>query len=244
MANDSLFKNQGVQVDVRGVSKRYQMAAGEVHALRETVWDVAKGSAVAIMGPSGCGKTTLLNLLGGVDRPSSGKILIDGQELTNMSERALETHRLRRVGFVFQFFNLIPSITAFENIELPMVMAGTPEEECRARARHLLGLVGLEAKGQKRPEELSGGEQQRVGVALALANDPALILADEPTGNLDSTNAAAIATLLKSLATEHGKTVIMVSHDPKTVEVFPIVYSMRDGRFLTADTHAGVGAGA
>ena len=157
-----------------------------------------------------------------------------------MNERALETHRLRRVGFVFQFFNLIPSITAFENIELPMVMAGTPEADCRRRSRELLGLVGLEAKGEKRPEELSGGEQQRVGVALALANDPALILADEPTGNLDSTNAAAIANLLKSLATEHGKTVIMVSHDPKTVEVFPTVYAMRDGRFLPSETAAGV----
>jgi putative ABC transport system ATP-binding protein len=242
MVNDSLFKNQGVGVSVRGVSKRYRVAAGDVHALRESSWEVGKGAAVAIMGPSGCGKTTLLNLLGGVDRPSSGTILIEGQDLTAMNERALETHRLRRVGFVFQFFNLIPSITAFENIELPMVMAGTPEGECHARARQLLGLVGLEAKGQKRPEELSGGEQQRVGVALALANDPALILADEPTGNLDSVNAAAIANLLKSLSTEHGKTVIMVSHDPKTVEVFPTVYAMRDGQFLAAETHAGAGA--
>ena len=242
MANDSLFKNQGLGVKVSGVSKRYPMAAGDVHALRETAWDVKKGSAVAIMGPSGCGKTTLLNLLGGVDRPSSGTIMIDADDLTAMNERALETHRLRRVGFVFQFFNLIPSITAFENIELPMVMAGMPEGECHARARQLLALVGLEEKGQKRPEELSGGEQQRVGVALALANDPALILADEPTGNLDSTNAAAIANLLKSLALEHGKTVIMVSHDPKTVEVFPTVYSMRDGQFVAPELHAGVGA--
>jgi putative ABC transport system ATP-binding protein len=242
MGNDQIFKNPGVGVSVKGVSKRYQVAAGEVHALRESSWDVAKGDAVAIMGPSGCGKTTLLNLLGGVDRPSSGSIVIDGQDVTAMNERALETHRLRRVGFVFQFFNLIPSVTAFENIELPMVMAGKPETVCRERARHLLGLVGLEAKGQKRPEELSGGEQQRVGVALALANDPALILADEPTGNLDSTNAIAIATLLRSLAIEHGKTVIMVSHDPKTVEVFPTVYSMRDGLFVTNEKHAGIGA--
>ena len=231
MATDTLFGNSGVGVSVQGLSKRYQVAAGEVHALRETSWQVAKGSAAAIMGPSGCGKTTLLNLLGGVDRPSSGTILIDGQDLTAMNERALEGHRLRRVGFVFQFFNLIPSITAFENIELPMVMAGMAEAQCRERARQLLGLVGLEVKGHKRPEELSGGEQQRVGVALALANDPALILADEPTGNLDSANAIAIANLLKSLATEHGKTVIMVSHDPKTVEVFPTVYAMRDGQF-------------
>src|SRR5712692_9122446 len=228
-----MFNKKGVNVVVSGVSKRYKTAAEEVHALRESSWEVHTGEAVAIMGPSGCGKTTLLNLLGGVDRPSTGKIVIDGQDLTAMNERALEAHRLRRVGFVFQFFNLIPSITAFENLELPVVMAGVPDAECRSRARMLLGMVGLEAKGDKRPEELSGGEQQRVAVALALANDPALILADEPTGNLDSTNAAAIASLLKSLSTEYGKTVIMVSHDPKTVEVFPTVYSMRDGRFVT-----------
>ena len=233
-----MFTNKGVNVTVTGVSKQYKTAAEEVHALRESSWQVRTGDAVAIMGPSGCGKTTLLNLLGGVDRPTAGKILIDNQDLTQMTERALEAHRLRRVGFVFQFFNLIPSITAFENLEVPMVMAGTPESECRDRARKLLALVGLEAKGGKRPEQLSGGEQQRVAVALALANDPALILADEPTGNLDSTNAYAIVSLLKSLSTEYGKTVIMVSHDAKAVEVFPIVYGMRDGRFVPA------GAGA
>src|SRR5919198_3642457 len=227
-----MFEHKGVDVRVEGVSKTYQMAAEEVHALRESSWEVRRGEAVAIMGPSGCGKTTLLNLLGGVDRPTTGKIVIDGQDLAQMNERALETHRLLRVGFVFQFFNLIPSITALENLELPMVMAGVPESECRSRATALLGLVGLETKGQKRPEELSGGEQQRVAVALALANDPALILADEPTGNLDSTNATAIATLLKSLAVDHGKTVIMVSHDPKMAEVFPTVHAMRDGQFV------------
>jgi putative ABC transport system ATP-binding protein len=227
-----MFEHKGVDVRVEGVSKLYTMAAEEVHALRESSWEVRKGEAVAIMGPSGCGKTTLLNLLGGVDRPTTGRILIDGRDVTAMTERALEQHRLLRVGFVFQFFNLIPSITAIENLELPMVMAGVAESECRSRAKLLLGLVGLEAKGEKRPEELSGGEQQRVAVALALANDPALILADEPTGNLDSTNAAAIASLLKSLAVDHGKTVIMVSHDPKTVELFPTVHAMRDGRFV------------
>ena len=233
-----MFEHKGVNVRVDGVSKLYKMAAEEVHALRESSWGVRKGEAVAIMGPSGCGKTTLLNLLGGVDRPTTGRILIDGQDLTEMNERALEKHRLLRVGFVFQFFNLIPSITAIENLELPMVMAGVPESECHSRAKALLGLVGLDAKGQKLPEELSGGEQQRVAVALALANDPALILADEPTGNLDSTNAAVIANLLKSLSVEHGKTVIMVSHDPKTAEVFPTVHAMRDGRFVTAEAVA------
>src|SRR5947208_6253081 len=210
MGTNGLFRNKGVGVGVQGVSKRYRMAAEEVHALRESTWDVRTGQAVAIMGPSGCGKTTLLNLLGGVDRPTTGRIVIDGQDLTALNERALEKHRLLRVGFVFQFFNLIPSISAIENLELPMVMAGAPDSECRTRATALLGLVGLDAKGQKRPEELSGGEQQRVAIALALANDPALILADEPTGNLDSTNAAVIANLVKSLAIEHGKTVIMV----------------------------------
>src|SRR5229473_6251719 len=148
-----MFEHTGVDVRVDGVSKTYTMAAEDVHALRESSWEVRKGEAVAIMGPSGCGKTTLLNLLGGVDRPTTGRIVIDGQDLTAMNERALEAHRLRRVGFVFQFFNLIPSITAFENLELPMVMAGVPDLRCRARARALLGLVGLEEKGQKRPEE-------------------------------------------------------------------------------------------
>jgi putative ABC transport system ATP-binding protein len=233
-----VFQTKGVNVTVTGVSKRYTTAAEEVHALRESSWQVRTGDAVAIMGPSGCGKTTLLNLLGGVDRPTTGTILIDDQDLTQMNERGLETHRLRRVGFVFQFFNLIPSITAFENLEVPMVMAGIPDAQCRVRARALLALVGLEANGDKRPEQLSGGEQQRVAVALALANDPALILADEPTGNLDSTNAAAIASLLKSLSTDYGKTVIMVSHDAKAVEVFPIMYGMRDGRFVEAGAAA------
>ena len=230
----SFFKHRGVSVEVSKLRKEYRMGPEEVHALRDTDWRVETGTAVAIMGPSGCGKTTLLNLLGGVDRPSGGKISIDKDDLTAMNERALEKHRLLNVGFVFQFFNLIPSITAIENLELPMVMAGVPDAECHQRARTLLGLVGLEAKGQKRPEELSGGEQQRVAIALALANDPALILADEPTGNLDSVNAAAIAELLTHLATDYGKTVILDSHDPKTVEHFPTVYSMRDGQFVNA----------
>src|SRR5258708_7787838 len=141
-----MFEHRGVDVRVEGGSKRYKMAAEEVHALRESTWEVRKGEAVAIMGPSGCGKTTLLNLLGGVDSPTTGRIFVDGQELTKMNERALEQHRLLRVGFVFQFFNLIPSITAIENLELPMVMAGVPESDCRTRAKALLALVGLEAK--------------------------------------------------------------------------------------------------
>lgn len=232
MLSTTFFTTTGIGVQLSGVSKHYRMAAEEVHALCDITWEVPTGQAVAIMGPSGCGKTTLLNLLGGIDRPSSGKIMIDGKDLAQMNERALETHRLLKVGFVFQFFNLIPSMTAFENVELPMVMAGMPESQCRERARALLRIVDLEEKGQKRPEELSGGEQQRVAVALALANDPALVLADEPTGNLDSRNAEVIAKLLRSLAAAYGKTVVMVSHDSKTVAHFPTVHSMRDGRFV------------
>ncbi len=147
-----------------------------------------------------------------------------------MTERQLEQYRLRKVGFVFQFFNLIPSLSAIENLELPMLIAGIPaEERARSRAETLLETVGLREKGFKRPEELSGGEQQRVAVCLALVNDPPIILADEPTGNLDSANAKIIADLLIDLAQERGKTVIVASHDPKVVEAFPRVYHMRDG---------------
>ncbi len=228
----AFFSKTGVTVAVLGVSKSYRTAAEEVHALHDISWQVEAGQAVAIMGPSGCGKTTLLNLLGGVDRASKGKILIDGNDLTQANERALEKYRLLKVGFIFQLFNLIPSMTAFENLELPMMVAGIPEAGCRDRVHALLEMVGLADKAQKRPEELSGGQQQRVAVALALANDPALILADEPTGNLDTANAEIIAKLLLSLAREYGKTVIMVSHDSKVVEFFPKVYAMRDGRFV------------
>jgi putative ABC transport system ATP-binding protein len=230
-ASAALFTRPGVSVVVSGLAKTYRTTAEEIHALKPVDWRVAAGEAVAIMGPSGCGKTTLLNLLGGVDRPSEGTIAVDGEALTAVGERALEEYRLMKVGFVFQFFNLIPSMSAFENLELPMMVRGVAERQCRERARALLALVGLEAKGQKRPEELSGGEQQRVAIGLALANDPALILADEPTGNLDSTNADIISRLLRSLATDFGKTVILVSHDPKVVQQFPKVFSMRDGQF-------------
>ena len=228
---DGFFRQRGVAIRVSGLSKRYRTAAEEVHALRRIDWEVEVGGATAIMGPSGCGKTTLLNLLGGVDRPSGGTILVDGQDLGGATERALESYRLRRVGFVFQLFNLIPSMTASENLEMPMTVLGTAVEARKERAARLLEMVDLAGKADKRPEELSGGEQQRVAVAVALANDSALILADEPTGNLDTENALAVTGLLRSLSAEHGKTVILVSHDPAVVESFPSVVSMRDGRF-------------
>jgi len=211
------------------VSKIYETSAQRVIALEEMSWEVAAGEAVALMGPSGCGKSTVLNLLGGMDRPTGGAVWAGGENVATMTERQLEAYRLRKVGFVFQFFNLIPSLSALENLELPMLMAGTGAEERRGRAESLLDSVGLKAKGFKRPEELSGGEQQRVAVCLALVNDPPIILADEPTGNLDSANAKIITKILIDLAGERGKTVIVASHDPKVVETFPRVCHMRDG---------------
>ncbi len=211
------------------VSKVYETAATKITALERMSWEVRPGEAVALMGPSGCGKTTILNLLGGMDRPTSGDIWVNGANVACMTERQLEHYRLRQVGFVFQFLNLIPSLSAIENLELPMLIAGTPPDERRTRADTLLETVGLREKAFKRPEELSGGEQQRVAVCLALVNDPPIILADEPTGNLDSNNARIISKMLIDLAESRGKTVIMASHDPKVVEQFHRVYRMRDG---------------
>jgi putative ABC transport system ATP-binding protein len=191
----------------------------------------AAGEATALMGPSGCGKTSLLNLLAGIDRASSGSIRMDGADLTRLDERELERYRLRQVGYVFQFFNLIPSLSATENLELPMLIAGLPSEARARRAAELLEMVGLRDKGAKRPEELSGGEQQRVAIALALVNDPPLILADEPTGNLDSANARVVTDLLVSLA-RRGKTVVVATHDQQVAQAFARRLSMRDGRII------------
>ena len=203
-----------------------------MRALKGVDWQIRAGEAVALMGPSGCGKTTLLNLLGGVDHASAGDIQVGAQKLGTLSERDLEKYRLLRVGFVFQFFNLIPTLTAMENLELPMLIADLEPGRRKERIQGLLDMVGLGDKGHKRPEELSGGEQQRVAVALSLANDPSLILADEPTGNLDTGNTETITALFLSLAEKYGKTVIMASHDPKAVEHFKKVYNMRDGGFV------------
>jgi putative ABC transport system ATP-binding protein len=232
MSDNGFFKNRGVNVKVAKLTKSYETSAERVRALKSVDWEIASGEAVALMGPSGCGKTTLLNILGGVDHATDGDILVGDQKLSALAERELEKYRLHRVGFVFQFFNLIPTLTAAQNLDLPMVIAGVDGSERKRRIAGLLDMVGLGAKGGKRPEELSGGEQQRVAVALALANDPSLILADEPTGNLDSGNTETITSLFLSLAEKYGKTVIMASHDPKAVEHFKKVYNMRDGNFV------------
>ena len=232
MSVDGFFTNRGVNVKVSALTKSYETAAEQVRALKGIEWQIGPGEAVALMGPSGCGKTTLLNILGGVDHATGGEILVGDQKLTSLSERELEKYRLHKVGFVFQFFNLIPTLTALENLELPMLIAGVEPAERKKRIDRLLQMVGLGDKGHKRPEELSGGEQQRVAVALSLANDPSVILADEPTGNLDTENTKTISALFLSLAERYGKTVIMASHDPKAVEQFKKVYNMRDGNFV------------
>jgi putative ABC transport system ATP-binding protein len=232
MSQNGFFRNRGVPVRVSELTKSYVTSAEQVRALKGVSWAIGPGDAVALMGPSGCGKTTLLNILGGVDHATSGELVVGEQKLSSLAERDLEKYRLHKVGFVFQFFNLIPTLTAMENLELPMIVADVEAAERKRRSEGLLEMVGLAAKGYKRPEELSGGEQQRVAVALALANDPALILADEPTGNLDSGNTEVITALFLSLAETYGKTVVMASHDPKAVERFNNVYHMRDGQFV------------
>lgn len=216
------------------VSKVYETSVARITALEQLSLEIRAGEAVALMGPSGCGKTTMLNLIGGMDRPSGGNIWVDGENVAAMTERQLEAYRLRKIGFVFQFFNLIPSLSAIDNLELPMLIAGVREDERRHRAETLLDKVGLKAKGFKRPEELSGGEQQRVAICLALVNDPPILLADEPTGNLDTTNAGIITELLLSLAKSQGKTVLVACHDPKVVERFPRIFHMRDGAIQSA----------
>lgn len=230
--HDGFFASNGVPVRVEELCMVYQTRSGGVTAVDHVTLGIDAGDAIALMGPSGCGKTTFLNLLSGVDRPTQGRILFAGDEVTALSERELETHRLLRVGFIFQLFNLIPSLTALENLELPMMLASVAREARLQRGRRLLDMVGLADKADKRPDELSGGEQQRVAAALALVNDPAVILADEPTGSLDSRNTELLSELLVSLARDYGKTVIMSSHDPKAVEPFPRILHMRDGRIV------------
>ena len=228
---EAAMPKTNVIIEVNNVVKSYRTAAGEVQALKTISWRIGKGEALALMGPSGCGKTTLLNLIGSMDRATQGNIVVDGQDLTKMTERQAELYRLKKVGFIFQFFNLVPSLSALENLQLPMVIAGVAKSERSDRAQTLLEMVGLKKEGHKRPEQLSGGEQQRVSVCLALVNDPDIILADEPTGNLDLANMEIITNLLISLAKERGKTVIVASHDQQMVKAFPKVYRMRDGRF-------------
>ncbi|MEM3715787.1 MAG: ABC transporter ATP-binding protein [Candidatus Bathyarchaeia archaeon] len=216
------------------LSKVYRRGKVNVTALNNVNLQVLSGEIIGIMGPSGSGKTTLLNLIGGLDKPTGGKIFVDGVDITALGEKDLADYRLKKVGFVFQFYNLIPTLTALENVEVPMALAGVPKNERCERALNLLKMVGLEARADHKPDELSGGEQQRVAIARALANNPSIVLADEPTGDLDSKSALTLMSLIKDLNKKSGQTFIIVTHDPIIAERCTKIYTIRDGRIETA----------
>jgi putative ABC transport system ATP-binding protein len=217
-----------IVVAARDLSRDYKFVEEHVHAVRGVTFDIADGEYVAIVGPSGCGKSTLLNLIGAIDKPTSGSVAIRGQAAGSMSDRDATAFRLRNVGFVFQRFYLLPTLTARENVELPMAEAGLKPAERAARARELLSYVGLAHRERHRPTQLSGGEQQRVAIARALANKPALLLADEPTGELDAKTGAEIIALFGKLNRD-GTTIVVVTHDEELANAASRKIHMRDG---------------
>jgi len=217
-------------VRTRDVHKIYLMGKVEVHALRGVTVDIKRGEYISIMGPSGSGKSTLFNMIGGLDKPSSGSVYINEVDLAQLDAYELAWLRCRTIGYIFQTFNLIPVMTALENVTLPMIFAGVPEDERRDRGMELLKRVGLAERWNHKPFELSGGQQQRVAIARALANDPAIILADEPTGNLDLRTGKEIIELLKELNEEKGVTIISATHDLKMIDVSDRVIWIRDGQ--------------
>ncbi len=216
-------------VKLEDIRKTYRMGTSEVHALDGVTTAFEKGSFWAIMGPSGSGKSTMLNLLGCLDRPTSGKYYLDGKDVSSMNDDELSDIRLKYLGFIFQSFNLIPQLSVEENIALPLYYLGWSVQKRVERARELGELVGLQARMNHKPSELSGGQQQRVAIARALSNDPVFLLADEPTGNLDTANSIEIIELLKKLNQE-GKTIIMVTHEPDIAQYANNRLFMRDGK--------------
>lgn len=216
-------------VTVRDLKRTYQQGQLDVHALRGVDLDIEPGEFTALMGPSGSGKTTLLNQIGALDTPTSGSVKVDGKELAGMSKAQLSELRLHRIGFVFQAYNLIPVLTASENAEFVLMMRGIPEAERRQRVRDTLKAVGLEGMEDRRPAELSGGQQQRVAVARAIVGEPALVLADEPTANLDSKTGHELIALMRRLNAELGITFVFATHDPKVMEAATRVVNMVDG---------------
>ena len=220
-------------VVVRSVTKTYRRGQRRVTALLNVSFEVWQGELALLVGPSGSGKTTLLNLIAALDRPDRGEIIVGGSEITGLSRSAAALYRNERVGFIFQSYNLLPQLTALENIILPMLPKRRSD---RRRAMELLGAVGLGHRSSHRPPELSGGEQQRVAIARALANDPALILADEPTGNLDDDNARNIAELLSRTCRERGKTLILVTHDRQMIRPVDRLFDMRDGSLTVMES--------
>ena len=216
-------------IEISNVSRLYARGADEVHALEDVSLAIPAGRFVALMGPSGSGKSTLLNIVAGLDRPSRGAVTVAGQRLDALSEDELAAFRARHVGFVFQFFNLIPVLTAVENVELPLLLTHLSKRERRERALTALRVVGLAERADHRPNQLSGGEQQRVAIARAFVSDPELIVADEPTGDLDAKNAEATLELLRTLRRDFGKTVVMVTHDPRAEKYVDVVHQLDKG---------------
>jgi len=217
-------------VRVSGVTKTFEMGKLTVQALKGVDLSIYTGEYLSIMGPSGSGKSTLFNMIGGLDKPTTGKVFIDEVDIAQLDAYELAWLRNRKIGYIFQTFNLIQVMTALENVTLPMTFAGVSEDEATERGLELLGLVGLRERHGHRPMELSGGQQQRVAIARSLANNPAIVLADEPTGNLDLTTGEEIITLLKTMSRERGVTIISATHDYKMLNVSDRVVWIRDGR--------------
>ena len=219
-------------VRVRDVHKSYVRGRQTVEVLHGLTLDIPRGDFVALMGPSGSGKTTLLNLIGGLDRPTSGEILVGGQRIDQLSGSHIAKWRARHVGFVFQFYNLMPVLTAERNVELPLLLTKLSSAQRRKSVAVALQVVGLEDRGRHKPRELSGGQEQRVAIARALVSDPTLLICDEPTGDLDRQTADEILGLLQVLNREHGKTIVMVTHDPKAAEFASRTLHLEKGRLL------------
>jgi putative ABC transport system ATP-binding protein len=220
-------------IRVQGVSRVYRRGKTEIRALAIDALEVPKGQFLSVMGPSGSGKSTLLNLLGALDVPTGGSLTIEGRELSRMSDRELSCFRRDRLGFIFQFFNLLPTMTALENVILPGLLSGRRRSELEGPAKDLLHRVGLVGRDEHHPDELSGGEMQRVAIARALLTEPALLLADEPTGNLDSKTGAEVLRLIREATRERNLTVVMVTHDQKAAEVGDRLVRLRDGGIVS-----------
>jgi putative ABC transport system ATP-binding protein len=226
----------GISIQAVDLGKRYGSGPTATVALHNVNFEVWKGEFVAIIGPSGSGKTTLLNLLGALDRPTTGRVFIDGIDISKLSNLELAKVRNRKLGFVFQDFNLISRMSAAENVELPLLIEGISSDERRRRARALLDRFGLRSKADTNVNKLSGGERQRVAVARALANDPAIVLADEPTGNLDTKNTEVMMEFIRQLRDEFGKTVVIITHNPEVARRAKRIISIRDGQIEREET--------
>ena len=222
-------------IEIRDVSKIYERGKQKVEVLHHVHLDVAQGEFLALMGPSGSGKTTLLNLMGGLDSPSGGSITVGGQRIDNLGAGALAKWRASQVGFVFQFYNLMPMLSAQRNVELPLLLTSLSAAERRRHAEIALTLVGLRERARHKPKELSGGQEQRVAIARAIVSDPTLLVCDEPTGDLDRATAHEIMLLLQMLNREHGKTIVMVTHDPKAAEYARRALHLDKGTLTSVD---------